>query len=301
MQVQRRYRLGPAPHHAENRCNTLITFDKSHLATHECTAYTEDGASRSATTALRKGMPCVPHMDGIVVRAAVGLVAVVQALQLELAPGHTAASVDAVELQLRTALELLAERAGLAGERSRLAEHDRPDSSECGERQRGADRTELLDHIATVHGLSSGWCRAHRHTDCGAVRDHAADLSSRHRARGALNEFGRAGNGTGKSLSHEYEYRSLEGAGSVGGGGGGLTTIGSALDPIAVSSTVPSGPFNRRLCAQCHGEHRAAHAVAAIGRPNVATVTLDDGAADPQPEPGAILLARDKGLEQFGQ
>lgn len=60
-------------------------------------------------------------MDGIVVRAAVGLVAVVQALQLELAPGHTAASVDAVEMQLRTALEL-------------LAEHDRPDSSECGER-----------------------------------------------------------------------------------------------------------------------------------------------------------------------
>ncbi|HEY2978162.1 MAG TPA: LysR family transcriptional regulator [Burkholderiaceae bacterium] len=121
-----------------------------------------------------------------------------------------------------------------------------------------------------------------------------------------------------ESLPHEYEHRSSEGAdlvrershpdqlralglaGSVGGGGG-LTTIRSALDPIVVSSNVPSGPFNRRLYAQCHGEHRAAHAVAAIGRPNVATVTLDDGAADPQPESGAILLARDKGLEQFGQ
>lgn len=143
---------------------------------------TEDGASRSATTALLKGMPCVPHMDGIVVRAAVGLVAVVQALQIELAAGHTAASVDAAEIQLRTALELLAERAGLAGERSRLAEHDRPDSSECGERQRGADRTGLLDHITTVHGLSSGRCRAHRYTDCGAVRGHAAGSSSRHGA-----------------------------------------------------------------------------------------------------------------------
>ncbi len=96
------------------------------------------------------------------------------------------------------------------------------------------------------------------------------------------------------------QLRAVGLAGSVGGGGG-LTTIGSALDPIAVSCNVPSGPFNRRLCAQCHGEHRTAHAVAAIGRPNVATVTLDDGAADPQPEPGSILLARDKGLEQFGQ
>lgn len=182
MQVLRRYRLGPTPHHAENRCNTLITFDKSHLATHECTAYTEDGASRSATTDLLKGMPCVPHMDGIVVRAAVRLVAVVQALQIELTPGHTAASVDAVEIQLRTALEPLAERAGLARERSRLAEHDRPDSSECGERQRGADRTGLFDRITTVHGLSSGRCRAHRHTDFGAVRGHAAGSSSRHSA-----------------------------------------------------------------------------------------------------------------------
>lgn len=79
------------------------------------------------------------------------------------------------------------------------------------------------------------------------------------------------------------------------------STIRSALDPIVVSSNMPSGPFNRRIYAQCHGEHRAAHAVATIGRPNVATVTLDDGAADPQPEPGAVLLARDKGLEQFGQ
>jgi hypothetical protein len=53
--------------------------------------------------------------------------------------------------------------------------------------------------------------------------------------------------------------------------------------------------------AQPQREARAALPVVAVGGQQLATVALDQAAADPQAQPGAVLLAGDEGLEQLAQ